>query len=114
MRVATEVPLETMSACRDVLRLARVVADHGNPSARSDMAVGLQLLMTALQGGGFNVEMNIGSLKDATLVASMTATMKQIVTETAGNVRHIYLAGGIIEMIQEQTQRLGLGFKHPQ
>ncbi len=36
MRVATEVPLETIRACASSSSAARTVAEHGNPSAQSD------------------------------------------------------------------------------
>ena len=50
MRAATDVPLETMRACAEVLGLGKIVAEHGNPSAASDVGVGLQLTMAGLTG----------------------------------------------------------------
>jgi hypothetical protein len=38
MRVAAETPVETMRACAKVMDAATAVAEHGNPSAQSDIA----------------------------------------------------------------------------
>ncbi|MEZ5319985.1 MAG: cyclodeaminase/cyclohydrolase family protein [Vicinamibacterales bacterium] len=75
MRVATEVPIETVEACAAAREAAAAVAESGNPSAVSDVAVGLQALMTAITGALFNVEINIGSLKDAALVESLNGRL---------------------------------------
>ena len=57
-----------MRACAAAINAARAVVEHGNPSARSDIAVGIQTLMLAVQGAMFNVEANIGGLKDPAVV----------------------------------------------
>ncbi len=77
MRVATEVPVETFRACAEAVEIARVVAAHGNPSAKSDVAVGVHALQAALAGAAFNVEINIGSLKDPALVERLTAALRE-------------------------------------
>ena len=67
-RQATEVPLETMRACRDAVRHAVVVARCGNRNATSDAGVALELLMAGLKGAGLNVDINLGALADQTYV----------------------------------------------
>lgn len=61
---ATEVPLETMRACREALRHAVVVARNGNRNAASDVGVALELLAAAVRGAGLNVEINLAGLDD--------------------------------------------------
>jgi formiminotetrahydrofolate cyclodeaminase len=65
MEGAIATPLEMMRAAGDALGLAAIVARHGNPSASSDVRVGLALLNAALVGARLNVEINLGSLADA-------------------------------------------------
>jgi formiminotetrahydrofolate cyclodeaminase len=61
---ATDVPLDTMRACRDALRHAVIVARNGNRNATSDVGVALELLLTGAKGAGLNVDINLGGLAD--------------------------------------------------
>jgi methenyltetrahydrofolate cyclohydrolase len=67
-RHATEVPLETMRACRDALRHAAIVARNGSRNAASDIGVGIELLTAAIKGAGLNVDINLPGLTDTTYV----------------------------------------------
>ena len=71
MRVATDVPLETATVCAGALRDAEAVETHGNPNASSDVGTGIALLGAALRGALLNVDVNIGSLTDPTVVAEL-------------------------------------------
>ncbi len=64
MRAATEAPLETMRACDAVIREGACVVQNGNPSASSDISVGLEMAMAGLRGAERNVAINLGSLTD--------------------------------------------------
>lgn len=66
---ATEAPLEVMRRSADALALGPAVAELGNPNAASDVQVAIGLLKAGLQGALQNVEINLGSLKDADYVA---------------------------------------------
>jgi formiminotetrahydrofolate cyclodeaminase len=61
---ATEVPLDTMRACRDAMRHAVIVARNGNRNATSDVGVAVELLLTGVKGAGLNVDINLGGLVD--------------------------------------------------
>jgi formiminotetrahydrofolate cyclodeaminase len=67
-KLATEVPLETMRACRDALRHALVVARCGNRNATSDVGVALELLLAGTKGAGLNVDINLAGLAEETYV----------------------------------------------
>ena len=69
MREATDIPLQTMRACRQALRGAIAVAQAGNKNALSDVGVGVELLLAGLRGAAMNVDVNLASLTDATYVA---------------------------------------------
>jgi formiminotetrahydrofolate cyclodeaminase len=75
MRVATEVPLETATTCAAVLTDAAIVGEHGNPNASSDVGTAIALLRAGIRGAELNVEINVGSLTDAALVAHMRSTL---------------------------------------
>jgi formiminotetrahydrofolate cyclodeaminase len=107
MRVATEVPAETFQACVQALVAGQAVADHGNPSAKSDVAVGAQALMTAMSGALFNVEINIGSLKDAALVDRLTADLRAAQAAAQAPARAILTEAGVAELLQKAAARLG-------
>jgi formiminotetrahydrofolate cyclodeaminase len=68
MRGATETPLDTMRVCQQALEGAAIVGANGVASALSDVAVGVDLLLTATRAGGLNVDTNLTSMKDATYV----------------------------------------------
>jgi formiminotetrahydrofolate cyclodeaminase len=64
MRAAIQAPLDVMRACAAAGEHASIVAALGNPSASSDVQVGLELLRAGLRGAKLNVEINLGSVKD--------------------------------------------------
>lgn len=72
-RVATEIPLETMKACAALSRIAKIVAENGNPNAASDVYVATLLADAAMKGARSNVDINLGGITDQTLVQSMRA-----------------------------------------
>ena len=80
LRGATETPLDVMRRCSDALKLSDIVGRLGNPNAASDVQVAAALLRAGLAGAGANVEINLGSLKDADYV--------QRVREEAATLSH--------------------------
>lgn len=73
MRVATEIPLETMNACAALLRLQAVVAANGNTNAASDVYVAGLLARAAMQGARSNVDINLSGISDPAVAASLKA-----------------------------------------
>ena len=83
LKVATETPLDVMRRCHEALQLVPVVERLGNPNASSDVKVAVYLLRAALAGAAANVEINLGSLKDAGYVQQVrneAATFKRLLT----------------------------------
>jgi formiminotetrahydrofolate cyclodeaminase len=68
LRAATEAPLEVMRRCSEALGFADTVARLGNANASSDVKVAVGLLGAGLAGALENVEINLGSVKDAAYV----------------------------------------------
>ena len=87
MRGATDVPLETVRASLAVARLTRVVAEHGNPNAKSDASVAVGLAMQAAGGARANVEINLDSVGDADYAAAVRAELERLMVETAMTLR---------------------------
>jgi formiminotetrahydrofolate cyclodeaminase len=65
LRQATDVPLEVMRTCMEAIEQGEVVAQFGTPNASSDVQVAMELLGAGLRGARLNVEINLGSVKDA-------------------------------------------------
>lgn len=68
LQQATAVPLDVMRACAEAIGHAAIVAELGNASARSDVEVGLELLLAGLRGARLNVAVNLENVKDAAYV----------------------------------------------
>jgi formiminotetrahydrofolate cyclodeaminase len=68
LKAATEAPLEVMRRCREALTLAPVVGSLGNANASSDVKVAVGLLRAGFDGARENVDINLGSVKDASYV----------------------------------------------
>jgi formiminotetrahydrofolate cyclodeaminase len=78
MRAATEAPLDVMRRCAETISFAPVITTLGNPNAASDAQVANELLAAALRGAEQNVEVNLGSVKDAAYVERVRAEMQRL------------------------------------
>jgi formiminotetrahydrofolate cyclodeaminase len=83
MRSATEVPLDTMRACRRALREAQVVAAHAIRSTHGDVGVAVELLRAAVRAAGITVDANLASLKDADYVSLVRTERQRLDAESA-------------------------------
>jgi formiminotetrahydrofolate cyclodeaminase len=73
LRAATEAPVETLRAATVAMQHARVVAEHSNRNAVSDVRVALELIEASAAGGAANVEINLPGLDDEALKQAMAA-----------------------------------------
>jgi formiminotetrahydrofolate cyclodeaminase len=78
LRGATEVPLDVMRACHALAREASIVGQHGNPAARSDVAVALELLSAALRGAASNVRTNLHGIHDVGIVEGVRDEVRHL------------------------------------
>ncbi len=72
---ATKVPLEIARLCREVMNLCKPLAEKGNVSAVSDAGVGVLAAEAGLRSAALNVQINLGSLKDATLASEVSQAL---------------------------------------
>ena len=90
LTAATTAPLETLRTAHEAMQLARIVAQHGNRNATSDVGVGIGLIQAAADGAMANVRINVGSLADEAFKASAQAEVEAIsirVAATAAEAR---------------------------
>ena len=90
-KVATEVPMETCKACREVIDHLIDMGTKGNKNALSDIAVGALCALTGLKSAVHNVEINLGYIsgKDKTYADKITAELE-----------------GLLENIDEKVNKL--------
>lgn len=81
--LAAQVPLETMERALDVMRLAVVVAEKGNRNAASDGAVGALMARAAIRAADLNVRINLPTVQDEAMRASLASRADAINAETA-------------------------------
>lgn len=65
LQATIDVPLSTMQTCLGTLREAPTVAQKGNVNCVSDAGVGAGQLYVGLEGGAYNVLINLEGLEDA-------------------------------------------------
>jgi methenyltetrahydrofolate cyclohydrolase len=78
LRAAIAAPMDVMRACAAAAAQGAAVAALGNASASSDVQVGLELLRAGLRGAKLNVEINLGSVKDAAYAAAVRAEAEEL------------------------------------
>jgi len=72
---ATRVPLEIARLCTEVMDLCRPAAENGNVNAVSDAGVGVAVAEAGLRSAALNVQINLGSIKDAAFAAEVKQTL---------------------------------------
>ncbi len=91
MRGATEAPQTTLGLCVQALACGVTVAQHGNPSASSDVRVAAQLLKAAAEGAAANIRINLDGMTDTGYrhaVASATDRALADVTAAVASIEH--------------------------
>lgn len=85
LKGATVVPLDTLRACADAIVQAKIVAEHGNRSATSDVGVAIALLRAAAAGAHANVATNLAGLKDEAFRADTAAEAARLSADAQSN-----------------------------
>jgi formiminotetrahydrofolate cyclodeaminase len=80
-RVAAEVPLRTVEACRDVVVASEALAGRSNLNAASDLAVAARLVEAAAHGAAENVFVNLPSLADEALADELRGRVEALLVE---------------------------------
>jgi len=80
-RVAADVPLGTMEACRAIVVASEALAGRSNLNAASDLAVASRLAEAAAHGAADNVLVNLPSLGDDALADGMRGRVEALLAE---------------------------------
>jgi methenyltetrahydrofolate cyclohydrolase len=90
LKDATEVPMQCVHACAEVIRLSKVAADLGNPSAVSDAGAAVMAAYGGLKSSALNVYINLGSIKDKSFSEAKLSELEQITENIEQLVNEIY------------------------
>ncbi|RVU55510.1 cyclodeaminase/cyclohydrolase family protein [Anaerosphaera multitolerans] len=74
---AANVPLSVGLKTIELLDIAEVLAEKGNPNAITDVGVGVLNIKLAVTGAFYNVKINLGSIKDEAYVADLKNQMSE-------------------------------------
>jgi formiminotetrahydrofolate cyclodeaminase len=89
MRGATEAPRTTLGLSVQALACGVTVAQHGNPSASSDVRVAAQLLKAAAEGAAANIRINLDGMTDTGYRDATAAAMAKALREADASVEAI-------------------------
>ena len=78
LKEATAVPLYVAETSAKIFPIAKTVVEKGNKNAVSDGLMAAMLARTAVLSALLNVKINLGSIKDETFVAQMTAKVETL------------------------------------
>lgn len=81
LKGTTEVPCRTAEACLHVLQKACVMAEHGTPTAISDVGTAAYLAEAALHSALLNVDINFKYLKDEAFRGEYAAKREALAQE---------------------------------
>ncbi len=82
LRQATQIPLETATACAAVIRLADQIISKINPNALSDAGAAALLSEAGLRGAQLNVAINLSGVHDADFVGRKQKELDQVLIGT--------------------------------
>lgn len=78
LKAAALVPLNTAKLAYEVMDYAELAIAKGNPNAVTDGKTALMLARTAVLAAGYNVKINLDSIKDEEFVAKLSEELKTI------------------------------------
>lgn len=67
-KYAIEIPYQTAKKCYEVMQLAEILIEKGNPSSLTDAGVAAEVAFSGLRGGCMNVLINLPELNDKTYI----------------------------------------------
>lgn len=95
-RVAAEIPLACVEACRELVIAAEMLAGRSNANAASDLSVASRLAEAAAQGAAANVLVNLPSVGDDVFTGEMTTRVEDLLADVvsiASRTRAVVASG---------------------
>jgi formiminotetrahydrofolate cyclodeaminase len=87
-----------MRACAEVMGLGKIVGEHGNLSAASDIGVGLHLTMAGLTGARLNVETNLSGSGDQEYAAVIRDEVLLMMVGAGADLQAASRAAGLVKV----------------
>lgn len=81
MKMATEVPLQTLSECARLMHLAASAVREGNPNTLTDAATAAQFARAGAESAAYNVNINLGGIQDPPYVKKVREKMEALILE---------------------------------
>lgn len=78
LKAAALVPLENAKLAYEAMDYAELAVKKGNPNAITDGKTAMMMARTAVLAAGYNVKINLESIKDEEFVAKMSAEIESI------------------------------------
>lgn len=89
-RGAAEVPLSVLEKVPSVLEIAKVVAEKGNPSSKSDAGVAASMARAAAEGAYLNVKINIEGLNDRAVADKLGQQADELLVKARSGADEIW------------------------
>ncbi|RLF58535.1 MAG: glutamate formimidoyltransferase [Thermoplasmata archaeon] len=86
---AAKVPLDTAYTCEQLLDLALISAESGNQNSITDAGVAALMVNAGVVSALYNVEINLGSIKDDEFVSQTLKKIKQLKTNSTRKTENI-------------------------
>jgi glutamate formiminotransferase/formiminotetrahydrofolate cyclodeaminase len=95
---AAEIPLQVMQTAAEVFPILKEMILHGNPSSITDAGVGVLCAITAIEGAGMNVLINLQGIEDTAIHQGL----KQAVEDLLGASQKTK-----VELLEGVYQKIG-------
>lgn len=90
LKEATEIPLQCVGMCAEIIGLCRTAADKGNIGVVSDAGVGVMAAYAAVKSAALNVYVNTSALKDRQFAEQKLAELNVILVGIEVKTDEIY------------------------
>jgi len=95
---ATQVPLETATTCEQLLEIAEILAQKGNQNSITDAGVAALMAHAGVEAAIFNVQINLGSIKDEQFVRKIEKTLHALSQKSTKKTLQI------LEIVKKEIQ----------
>lgn len=89
LKAAVQVPFSTAQLSYEAIEIAVKVAQNGNPNSITDVGVGAQSAYTGVQGGIYNVLINLKSIKDESFVEDMRNKCDELRSKAEAKLKEV-------------------------
>ncbi len=89
-KYAIEVPFETGRLCFQVIELAEILVEKGNPNSISDAGVAAELALAGVKGACMNVLINLSNVNNVAYCDDKRKSVKSLVSKANSLVQAIY------------------------